>query len=203
MRVEKIRKMILFLFLIFIANSCLNKFDKSGNKHGKWKTEINNGEFISYENYQNGKKVGMWEIYDSLRNKVQENHYFSDSLESIVFYKENMPVFEIGYHGDQVINLEVLNSKLYSQYYEEEKSLFGSGLFTFHCSGCHTYENVEQDWFSFVKEKNLIHYSKVINDENHRNLFTKEHPMLDTFEIQAINDFLIDALPATVDSIQN
>jgi hypothetical protein len=92
-----LNKLLLFLFCTIALKACtINKFDKQGNRIGKWKIYWNDKQIQSKGKYKKGWQKGVWKYYDQQGHLVQKQTHHKDKTIDIVYYYPNGKIESYG-----------------------------------------------------------------------------------------------------------
>jgi antitoxin component YwqK of YwqJK toxin-antitoxin module len=87
----------LFLTVPLIFQACrINKFDKLGNRTGKWKSYWNEQQLQAKGKYKAGWQKGVWKYYDQQGQLAQLQKHHKDKTIEIVYYYPNGQIESTG-----------------------------------------------------------------------------------------------------------
>ena len=73
-----------------LLNACaINKFDKHGNRIGKWKSYWDDKKVQAVGKYKKGWQKGVWKYYDQAGHLAQKQRHYKDKTIDIVYYHSN------------------------------------------------------------------------------------------------------------------
>jgi antitoxin component YwqK of YwqJK toxin-antitoxin module len=76
--------------VITLFGACaINKFDKQGNRVGKWKSYWDDQQIQAIGKYKAGWQKGVWKYYDQQGNLSQTQRHFKDKTIDIVYLYPN------------------------------------------------------------------------------------------------------------------
>jgi antitoxin component YwqK of YwqJK toxin-antitoxin module len=80
---------VLFIFVIILQSCAINKYDKQGNRKGKWKIYWDDTQLQSQGKYKEGWQKGVWKYYDQQGHLAQKQTHHKDKTIDIVYYFPN------------------------------------------------------------------------------------------------------------------
>jgi antitoxin component YwqK of YwqJK toxin-antitoxin module len=90
-------KIFVVCMQLLILLACgVNKFDKQGNRKGKWKSYWNNQQVQAVGKYKNDWQKGVWRFYDEQGRLIQKQKHYKDRTMDIFYYYPNGSIESTG-----------------------------------------------------------------------------------------------------------